>query len=100
MIGDSLVVGIGCIEQFDATKDSSVPMALVENTAETTSHSGQGPVFHRFWHVLSLITSKSLYNGDQQVLMAAMSMTFGRSLWMLRNKSAPRVYILLSSCSV
>lgn len=45
VIGDSLAVGIGCIEQFDATKDSSVPMALVENTAETTSHSGQGPVF-------------------------------------------------------
>jgi len=57
VIGDSLSIGIGCIEQFDATKDNSVPMALIQNTElpplpispEKTSlqypHPRQGPVF-------------------------------------------------------
>jgi len=47
VIGDSLAIGTGCIEQFDATKDNSVPMALIENTAgsQPKSHRLQGPVF-------------------------------------------------------
>lgn len=32
VIGDSLAVGIGCLEVFDAHKDNNIPMALIENT--------------------------------------------------------------------
>lgn len=50
VIGDSLAIGTGCIEEFDSTKDNSVPFALIENTkAPRTSsikpHTYQGPVF-------------------------------------------------------
>lgn len=52
VIGDSLAIGTGCIEQFDAEKDNSVPMALIENTSVLQTktkmqaqHSCQGPVF-------------------------------------------------------
>ena len=50
VIGDSLSIGIGCIEQFDATKDNSVPMSLIENTVASESQKSamfprQGPVF-------------------------------------------------------
>ena len=49
VIGDSLAVGTGCIENFDSTKDNSVPFALIENTkvpqTSIKSHTLQGPVF-------------------------------------------------------
>ena len=51
VIGDSLAIGTGCIEEFDSTKDNSVPFALIENTkappqtSDIESHSFQGPVF-------------------------------------------------------
>jgi len=50
VIGDSLSIGIGCIEKFDASKDNSLPMALIENTEapyrpKTNAQSLQGPVF-------------------------------------------------------
>jgi len=57
VIGDSLSIGIGCIEQFDATKDNEVPMALIQNselpppptspkkTNLQYQHLLQGPVF-------------------------------------------------------
>ncbi|KAL7542474.1 hypothetical protein ACHAXR_011820 [Thalassiosira sp. AJA248-18] len=58
VIGDSLSIGIGCIEQFDATKDNSAPMALVENTAmsrppKTPLHTRQGPVPPVFPQILA-----------------------------------------------
>jgi len=51
VIGDSLAIGTGCIEEFDSTKDNSVPFALIENTkappqaSSIKSHTHQGPVF-------------------------------------------------------
>ena len=49
VIGDSLAIGIGCIEKFDATKDNSLPFALVENTVASPLTNAktqrQGPVF-------------------------------------------------------
>jgi lysophospholipase L1-like esterase len=49
LIGDSLAIGIGCVEHFDAHKDNSVPMMLVERTqiAGQYPHANklQGPVF-------------------------------------------------------
>ena len=49
VIGDSLAIGIGCIEKFDATKDNSLPFALVENTVASpltnANTQRQGPVF-------------------------------------------------------
>jgi lysophospholipase L1-like esterase len=50
LIGDSLAIGIGCVERFDAHKDNSVPMMLVEKTqiAGQYPHANkklQGPVF-------------------------------------------------------
>lgn len=46
VIGDSLAIGVGCIEEFDPAKDNSIPMALIENTA-VSQHARQGPVFPR-----------------------------------------------------
>jgi len=43
VIGDSLAIGIGCIEQF-SKKSHSLPPTLVENT-EAKSYLRQGPVF-------------------------------------------------------
>ena len=37
VIGDSLAVGIGCIEEFDKTKDNSWSLALVENISAASS---------------------------------------------------------------
>ncbi|KAL3793756.1 hypothetical protein HJC23_013318 [Cyclotella cryptica] len=49
VIGDSLAVGIGCIEVFDPTKVNSTPMALVENITplpqQVKSNKSQTPVF-------------------------------------------------------
>ena len=45
VIGDSLSIGIGCIERFDANKDKSMPMELVEKTKLTAHQNAQGPVF-------------------------------------------------------
>lgn len=48
VIGDSLSIGIGCIEHFDANKDNSIPMELVQKTKLTGDHNTgklQGPVF-------------------------------------------------------
>ena len=45
VIGDSLAIGVGCIEQFVATKRShSLHPTLIENT-EAKSYLRQGPVF-------------------------------------------------------
>ncbi len=43
VIGDSLAIGIGCIEQF-SKKSHSLPPTLIENTEEK-SYLRQGPVF-------------------------------------------------------
>ena len=48
VIGDSLSIGIGCIEHFDTNKDNSIPMELVQKTTLAGQHSTnklQGPVF-------------------------------------------------------
>jgi lysophospholipase L1-like esterase len=54
VIGDSLAIGVGCIEKFDVTKVHSVAPALVENTSaellcddddDLCHHHHQGPVF-------------------------------------------------------
>ena len=48
VIGDSLSIGIGCIERFDANKDNSIPMELVQKTTLAGQHNTnklQGPVF-------------------------------------------------------
>ncbi|KAL9190576.1 hypothetical protein ACHAXT_000282 [Thalassiosira profunda] len=47
VIGDSLGIGIGCVEEFDAEKDNAVPFALIEKTTlpPQTSKQTQGPVF-------------------------------------------------------
>jgi hypothetical protein len=48
VIGDSLSIGMGCIERFDANKDNSLPMELVEKTKLATQQNAnklQGPVF-------------------------------------------------------
>ena len=49
VIGDSLAVGIGCIEVFDSTKTNESPYRLVENTAPVIEHDTknnlQAPVF-------------------------------------------------------
>lgn len=50
VIGDSLAIGVGCIEKFDRTKVHSVAPALVENTSaellcDDLRHHHQGPVF-------------------------------------------------------
>ena len=50
VIGDSLAVGIGCLEEFDEAKDNSWPMALVENTSTFSTKDEkctklQSPVF-------------------------------------------------------
>lgn len=48
VIGDSLSIGIGCIEHFDANKDNSIPMELVQKTKLAGDHNAdklQGPVF-------------------------------------------------------
>jgi hypothetical protein len=50
LIGDSLAIGIGCVERFDSHKDNSVPMALVEKTklaGQQHTTKLQGPVFPR-----------------------------------------------------
>ena len=45
VIGDSLAVGVGCIEQFEATEDR--PMSLIENTKvdKRSSNKTTSPVF-------------------------------------------------------
>jgi len=46
VIGDSLSIGIGCIERFDANKDNSIPMELVQKTTgDHNTDKLQGPVF-------------------------------------------------------
>eukprot|EP00986_Skeletonema_menzelii_P000426 scaffold128_cov140-Skeletonema_menzelii.AAC.2 len=48
VIGDSLSIGIGCIERFDANKDNSLPMELIQKVKLTGEHNTsklQGPVF-------------------------------------------------------
>jgi lysophospholipase L1-like esterase len=48
VIGDSLSIGIGCIERFDTNKDNSLPMELVEKTKLARQQNAkklQGPVF-------------------------------------------------------
>lgn len=51
VIGDSLAVGLGCMEKFDESKNSSVPMTRVENfspSRKVPSHMNStsvGPVF-------------------------------------------------------
>ena len=45
VIGDSLAIGVGCIEQFGSTKTHLLPPTLIENTTETKSYLRQGPVF-------------------------------------------------------
>eukprot|EP00980_Cylindrotheca_fusiformis_P026610 scaffold16625_cov118-Cylindrotheca_fusiformis.AAC.1 len=42
VIGDSLAVGLGSVEEFDAEKDNSVPFMRLENVDQD---GGQGPVF-------------------------------------------------------
>lgn len=44
VIGDSLAIGVGCIEQFGSTKSHLLPPTLVENT-EGKGYLQQGPVF-------------------------------------------------------
>lgn len=43
VIGDSLAVGVGCIEQFEAMEDR--PMSLIENTKVNDSSNKTSPVF-------------------------------------------------------
>ena len=49
VIGDSLSIGIGCIQRFDSEKDNSIPMKLVEKTKLADdlipNNKRQGPVF-------------------------------------------------------
>ncbi|KAL3779750.1 hypothetical protein ACHAWO_003460 [Cyclotella atomus] len=46
VIGDSLAVGIGCVEVFDPLKNNDVPMTLVENVVPTSKRSSKlQPVF-------------------------------------------------------
>lgn len=43
VIGDSLAIGVGCIEQFEAMEDR--PMSLIENTKVENSSNKTSPVF-------------------------------------------------------
>ena len=48
VLGDSLAIGIGCVEKFDVTKDNSVPFALIEQRESSHGQKQQqcqGPVF-------------------------------------------------------
>ena len=45
VIGDSLGVGIGCLEVFDPKKNNSWPMALVENIPKHETSNLRSPVF-------------------------------------------------------
>lgn len=44
VIGDSLAIGVGCIEQFVAAKSHLLSPSLIENT-EANNYRRQGPVF-------------------------------------------------------
>ena len=50
VLGDSLAIGIGCVEKFDVTKDNSVPFSLIEQRESSSQgqkqqQQRQGPVF-------------------------------------------------------
>ncbi len=45
VIGDSLAIGVGCIEQFGSTNTHLLPLTLIENTTEPKNYMRQGPVF-------------------------------------------------------
>ncbi|KAL7541257.1 hypothetical protein ACHAWF_006892, partial [Thalassiosira exigua] len=56
VIGDSLAIGLGCVEEFDASKDNTVPMALIEKLEDpvdskrpnaSSKHVAQSPAFPR-----------------------------------------------------
>jgi lysophospholipase L1-like esterase len=49
VVGDSLAVGLGTVEQFDKNKNNSVPFMRIENTAPTTNKDNNhpGPAFPR-----------------------------------------------------
>ena len=64
VIGDSLAIGTGCIEQFDSTKDNSVPFALIENTK--TPQTSIKPHAHRQGPVFPQVLARTLSYHFQQ----------------------------------
>jgi len=48
VIGDSLAVGLGCVNTFDKEKNSSIPFMRIENVSNTSKTDDRtGPVFPR-----------------------------------------------------